>query len=145
MHRISLPLVLALALTTMAIPSSAAEEAYPAQGQQGRRVWTNEDLEELRARGLISVMGTVPEATPAAAPQPTRYTSRLQDPVWYADQAAELQTQLNERMTALLLAREGLAGARSLRQITGGINLAQANVGITPETGIAILEEQATA
>jgi hypothetical protein len=45
-------------------------------------------------------------------------------------------------MTALLLAREGLARARSLRQITGGINLAQANVGITPETGVAILEEQ---
>ena len=140
MRRFLLPLTLGFALVAIAIPLRAAEEAHPAQGQQGKRVWTNEDLEELRARGLISIVGTVPAAAPAAPPQAVRYSSRTEDPAWYADQASELQAQLNERMAALLLAREGLVQARSLRQTTGGINLAQANVGVTPEEGMAILE-----
>jgi len=143
MHRYSIPLMMALALTITAIPARAAEEAQPAQGPQSRRVWTNEDLEELRARGLISIVGSVEEAAPAApvAPaQAARYNSRTEDPVWYADQVTALQAQLNERMAALLLARQGLAQTRSLRQTTGGINLAEANAGITPEEGIAILE-----
>lgn len=140
MRRYSLPFVLALALTITAIPARAAEKPDPAQGQQGTRVWTNEDLEGLRARGLISIIGTAPEAAPAAPPQATRYNSRTEDPAWYADQASELQAQLNERMAALLLARQSLAQARSLRQTTGGINLAQANAGITPEEGVATLE-----
>ena len=140
MRRFFLPLTLALALTAMAIPACSAERPDPAQGQQSRRVWTNEDLEELRARGLISIVGTVPEAAPAAPAQIQRYNSRTEDPAWYAEQATELQVQLNERMAALLLARQSLVQARSLRQTTGGIDLAQANAGITPEEGIAVLE-----
>jgi len=146
MHRYSLPLMMALALTLTPIPARAAEEADPAQAQQGKRVWTTDDMEDLRARGLISIVGPAADAVPAAAPAtPTeapRYNSRTEDPAWYADQAAELQAQLNERMAALLLARQNLAQARSLRQTTGGINLAEANAGITPEEGIAALEAQ---
>jgi len=140
MRRFFLPLTLALALSAMAIPACSAERPDPAQGQQERRVWTNEDLEDLRARGLISIIGTVPEAAPAALPQAARYSNRTEDPAWYAGQASELQTQLNERMAALLLARQSLVQARSLRQTTAGINLAQANAGITPEEDMAVLE-----
>lgn len=144
MHGYSLPLVLVLALTTMVIPARGAEEADPSQGQQSKRVWTNEDLEELQARGLISIVGPVADAAPAAAmttpTEAARHNSRTEDPAWYSDQATELQAQLNERMAAVLLARQNLAQARSLRQTTGGINLAEANAGTTPEAGIAILE-----
>jgi len=144
MHRYFLPLMMALAITIAAVPAHSAEEAYPAQEQQRRRVWTNEDLEELQARGLISIVGPAADAAPAVAPAaPTeapRYNSRMEDPAWYADQTAELQAQLNERMTALALARQNLAQARSLRQATGGINLAEANAGITPEDGLVALE-----
>ena len=146
MYRYSLSLTLGLALVATAIPARAAEAAEPAQAQQARRVWSNDDLDELRARGLISIVGPAEEAlaapsaaTPAAQPTPV-YASRMQDPVWYSDQAAALQAQLAERMAALLLARQNLAQARSLRQTTGGINLAEANPGITPEEGLLILE-----
>jgi hypothetical protein len=139
MDRISLPLTLVFALIAVAIPSGAAGASTAAQGQQTKRVWTNEDLDELRARGLISIFGTVPETAPAAPPQPTRYASRLQDPVWYAEQAAELQAQLNGRMMAVVQAQQALMQARGLRQTTGGINLAEGNAGVTPEEGIAIL------
>jgi hypothetical protein len=144
MHRYFLPLMMALAITIAAIPAYSAEEADSAQEQQRRRVWTNDDLEELQARGLISIVGPTADAAPALAPAaPTeapRYNSRMGDPAWYADQTAELQAQLNERMAALALARQNLAQARSVRQTTGGINLAEANAGITPEDGIAALE-----
>ncbi len=144
MHRFSLPLTLALAITITAIPARAAEEADPAQALQGRQVWTTDDMEDLRARGLISIVGaetvTIPSAAVAAAASPvTPYSSRTEDPAWYADQAAELQAQLSARRAALLLAQQNLAQARSIRQTTGGINLAEANPGITPEEGIAAL------
>ena len=146
MHRYSISLTLALVLTTMAVSARAAEGAESAQAQQARRVWSNDDLDELRTRGLISIVGLAEEtpaalsaATPAAQPTPV-YASRMQDPAWYSDQAAELQAQLDANMAALLDARAGLQQARSLRQTTGGINLAQESIGITPEDGIAILE-----
>jgi hypothetical protein len=145
MHRYSLSLTLALALTGLAISARAAEAAEPAQAQQARRVWSNDDLDELRARGLISIVPAeeapaAPTAAPPAAPPTPVYASRMQDPAWYSGQAAELQAQLDANMAALLQARAGLAQARSLRQTTGGINLAQESIGITPEDGMAILE-----
>jgi len=146
MHRYSISLTLALVLTTMAVSARAAEGAESAQAQQARRVWSNDDLDELRARGLISIVGPDAEATAAppapsaAPPRAAVYASRMQDPAWYSDQAAELQAQLDANMAALLDARAGLQQARSLRQTTGGINLAQESIGITPEDGIAILE-----
>ena len=144
MHCYSLTLMMMLAIAIATVPAHSAEEAGPAQEQQRRRVWTNEDLEELQARGLISIVGPAAEEAPAVAPAaPTeapRYNSRMEDPAWYAGQAAELQAQLNARMAALALARQNLALARSLRQTAGGINLAEANPGITPEDGIAALE-----
>jgi hypothetical protein len=136
--------MIALAIAIAAIPAGAAEAAESAQAQQGRRVWTTDDMDDLRARGLISIVGPAVDAAPAAAAvapaEASRYNSRMQDPVWYADQAAALQAQLAERMAALLLARQNLVQARSLRQTTGGINLAEANAGITPEEGLLVLE-----
>jgi hypothetical protein len=144
MYRYSLPLMIALAIAIAAIPAGAAEAAESAQAQRGRRVWTTDDMDDLRARGLISIVGPAADAAPAAAAvapaEASRYNSRMQDPVWYADQAAALQAQLAERMAALLLARQNLVQARSLRQTTGGINLAEANAGITPEEGLLVLE-----
>ena len=140
-HPYSLPLALALVLVL-------ACAAIPARAQQGKRIWTTDDMEDLRARGLISIVGpetpTAPEAaTPAPVPVPVRfYNTRTEDPVWYADQASELQAQLDATMTALVQARDSLAQARNLRGITGSVNLAQGNAGVTPEAGIVILEAQ---
>jgi hypothetical protein len=146
----SLPLSLAtvLALGAIAMPSQAADRQSSPQSNQARKIWTNDDLDQLRARGLISIVGPFPELAPEAVPQAAPPTTHppaapyvpTQDPNWYADQAAQLQAELEEAQAAVRQAQDNLAQAVSLRQTQGGINLAQAPVGITPEDGIAILE-----
>ncbi len=144
------PLAVVLALGT-AFPSRAAEKPQPAQGNQNqpKKVWTNADMDELRARGLISIVG---QEAPAQAPQAAAalseaeavfpvYESRLDDPEWYAEQAAGLQAELDERAEALRQAQDALALAKD-RITQPGVALDSGNVGITPESGIAILQDQ---
>jgi hypothetical protein len=151
MVRYSLPVAL-LALACSAIPAHAAQQAPPATSIKR---WTNADMDRLRAEGLISIVGpetvTAPAAAPEAAP-PTPapaagpvYASRVEDPTWYAEQAAALQTELAARETALAQAQTNLADARNLRGTTGSINVdIVANVawGVTPEEVIANLQAQ---
>jgi hypothetical protein len=140
--------LLGLALLAMfAAPARAAGQTQ-APAQQAPRVWTNEDLDELRTQGLISIVGLSEEALAAASAPPVEperapvYASRLQDPSWYAQQAAELQAELDQRAAALTGAQQQLADVRNLRQTTGGIDMTAPNPGITPEEGIANLAAQ---
>jgi hypothetical protein len=104
MRNYSFPLAAALVLL-IACSSQAAEKPRPAQGNQNqpKKVWTNEDMDQLRARGLISIVGqevTVAATQAPAAPAETTlpvYASRLNDPGWYADTAADLQAELDKR------------------------------------------------
>ncbi len=165
-----------------ALPLRAQQAPRPAQTDQARKIWTNDDMDDLRARGLISIVGqeteeapqapaAAPQAAPesaaapaqAAAPEPAPAPAateaaavgpqaapaepeapeaapydRTQDPRWYAEQAAELQAQLDAAEAALSQAQLGLAQASS-RITQPGINLTQTNVGITPQAGIEIL------
>ena len=65
---------------------------------------------------------------------------RTEDPEWYAVQAAELSEELERRQTQLREYRQAIDDARSLRKTTGGINLDEGDIAITPEAGIEILE-----
>jgi hypothetical protein len=65
---------------------------------------------------------------------------RTQDPEWYAEQAAKLLDELERRRGQLREYRRALEDARSLRETTGGINLDEGDVGITPQSGIEFLE-----
>jgi hypothetical protein len=135
--------MLALAIS---FPTRAAEKPRPAQSNQTKRVWTNDDMDQLRARGLISIVGQeVPETAPAPAqPAPSAfptYASRLEDPAWYAQQAADLQAELDKRTAALQEAQASLAqAAKGITQ--AGIDTVKKNVGVTPEAGIDILNAQ---
>jgi hypothetical protein len=149
MSRYSLPLAMVLVLACSAIPSSAAQQT--ARTPQTKRVWTTDDMDGLRARGLISIVGTETEAAAPAAPAPAPaattqfpvYASRTEDPAWYAEQAAGLQAQLSAHQVALAQARDNLAQARNLRGTTGSFNmLAGDTFGVTPEEVIAHLEGQ---
>jgi hypothetical protein len=142
--RFSLVAVLALAI---ALPSLAAEKPRSARASQATRtkkVWTNEDMDQLRARDLITTFNPAPEAmapAPSAPPEPATFASRTDDPQWYADQAAMLQAELDKREAALRDAQASLAQAKE-RMTQPGVAMDQGNVGVTPEAGIAILEAQ---
>jgi hypothetical protein len=135
--------VLTLAIT---IPSLAAEKPRAAQENQNhpKKVWTNEDMDQLRVRGLISIVGpAVNEAAapPAVASSQPAYASRLQDPEWYAQQAADLQAELDKRAADLRDAQVALAqAANGVTQ--PGVDMGKGNVGATPEAGVAILQAQ---
>ena len=142
------PLAAALALL-IACSSQAAEKPRPAQGNQNqaKKVWTNDDMDQLRARGLISITGQeapVQTAEAPAAPAETTfpiYESRLDDPSWYADTAADLQAELDKREAAL---RDQLAAiAQAANRITEpGLALDKDNAGVTPAAGVANLQAQ---
>jgi len=141
------PLAAILALA-IAFPSRAAEKPRTAQGNQNqaKKVWTNDNMDPLRARGLISIVGQVPETTmqaPAAPSEPAfaAYASRLEDPEWYAEKAADLQAELDKRADALREEQTALAQAAD-RITQPGVALDKPDIGVTPQAAIAILEAQ---
>jgi hypothetical protein len=139
---LSFSLAISVTLSTPAIPLRAANKPHAGEMERTGVVWTNQDLKRLRSQGLISVVGQPPLVQDAtAAPQPSPYV-KTQDPEWYARQAAELRDELERRQSQLREYRQALDDARSLREMTGGINLAEGDIGITPEAGIEILQQQ---
>jgi hypothetical protein len=143
--------VLAVAI---ALPSRAAEKPRPAQQNpnQPKKVWTNEDLDQLRSRGLISIVGqetdggaalsiTAQSSVPPSEPTFPKYSSRLEDPDWYARKAADLQAELDMREAALQQQQSALASAAD-RITQPGVSLDQPSAGVTPAAGIAVLEAQ---
>jgi hypothetical protein len=62
--------------------------------------------------------------------------------VWYAEQAANLRTELESREAELQQYRQAIEDARNLKTTPGGINLDEGNIGITPEASIEILERR---
>src|SRR4051812_8261245 len=100
------PLTIIAVALALVFPSYAAEKPHPAQGNQSqpKKIWTNEDMDELRMRGLISIIGQEPQeiTTPpvevvSSGPVFPMYSSRLEDPEWYAEKAAELRAELDRR------------------------------------------------
>jgi len=134
-------LAVSTTLGTLAIPLRAAERPRAGMDSRNTAVWTNDDLEKLHAPGLISIVGQIDQenGTPTSAPGPYVET---QDPEWYAEQPANLRDELERRQAQLGEYRQSLEDARSLRNTTGGINLAEGDIAITLEDGIEILEQR---
>jgi hypothetical protein len=130
-----------LALASAAIPSRAANRPHAGTDSQNIKVWTNDDLEKLHDVGLISIVGQMDEerSVPESAPKDYEPT---QDPEWYADQAARLFHELEDRQVQLREYRQALDDARTLKESTGGIDLVGEDFAITPEAGIEILQQR---
>jgi len=149
MRNCTFPLAAALALL-LACSTQAAEKPRPAQGNQNqpRKVWTNDDMDQLRSRGLISIVGQEVAApatqAPAASTEATFpvYASRLDDPEWYADQAANLQAELDQRVAALQQEQQALALAKEERVTQPGVAMDKPSIGVTPDGAIALFEAQ---
>ena len=66
-------LAVSVLVLAAALPSRAQQAPRPAQTNQAKKIWTNDDMDDLRARGLISIVGQETEEAPQAplaAPQP---------------------------------------------------------------------------
>jgi len=142
MNRCLIPLVaISMTVNTLAIPLRAANKPRAEKMEETTMVWTNQDLKRLRSLELISVVGQpapVHDATAIALPSPYVKT---QDPEWYAEQAAELLNALERRQAQLHQYQQALDDARGLKDTTGGINLDEGDIGITPQAGIEILQQ----
>jgi hypothetical protein len=130
-----------LGLILVAIPLRAANRPHAGTDRQNKMVWTNDDLDKLHDLGLISIVGQEDTERPTWAPANAPY-SKTQDPDWYAEQAARLRDELERRRAQLDGYRQAIEDARSLKTMTGGINLDGGDIGITPEAGIEILEQR---
>ena len=135
-------LAISMTLSTLAIPLRAANKPRAGKTEKTTVVWTNEDLEKLRPLAAIPIVGQPNQAddsTTSVRPLPYLET---QDPEWYAMQAAKLREGLERRQAQLNKYLQALEDARSLKATTGGINLDEGDVSITPEAGIEILQER---
>ena len=137
--RLTFSLAISMTLSTLAIPLRAASRPRAGMDSQNTVVWTNDDLERLHVPGLISIVGRMNEETPKSAPTPEPYV-KTQDPEWYAKQAAKLRDELERRQNQLRDYRQAIDDVRNLRNTTGGVNLDEGDIAITPEVGIEILE-----
>ena len=132
--------VITLGLVSIVMPLRAAYRPRAVADSQDGMVWTNDDLENLHSRGLISIVGRTDEEKPKAAPAARPYV-KTKDPEWYAAQAARWNDELKRRNTQLREYEQALDDARSLKKTTGGVNLDERDFAITPEVGIEILEK----
>jgi len=130
-----------LGVISVAMPVRAANRPHAGSDHQSKVVWTNDDLERLHHRGLISVVGQLNEETWESAAPPQPYV-QTQDPRWYAEQAARLRDELEQRKAQLAGYRQAIEDAKSLKTTAGGINLEEGDIGITPEAGIEILQRR---
>jgi hypothetical protein len=130
-----------LAVVSAAIPLRAANRPHAGTDSQNPMVWTNDDLEKLHSLGLISIVGRIDEERPTSASVLSPYV-KTQDSKWYAERAAKLRDELERRRAQLREYRRALEDARSLRKTTGGINLDDGDIGITPQAGIEILQQR---
>jgi hypothetical protein len=138
-----LTISLAFVLFPAVRSSHAANKPHARSGKERIVVWTNEDVERLKDRDLISVVGQVQEepAADVLPPETAPYDS-AQDPAWYAEQAAKLRDELERRQAHLGDYRQAIEDAQSLRNTTSGVNLTEEDTAITLEDGIEVLQER---
>lgn len=143
MRRLALPLLVALGWIAPAVSFGGGPPAQPPIPAISTRVWTSEEVEALRARGLISLIGQQPAEVSASAQTPPEAETRAprperaKDPEWYAEQAAAARLAMEVARAEARRVRRELGNARYWE---GGLNLAGENTGITPVSELEILD-----
>lgn len=118
----------------------AASRPHAGSAPEANETWTNEDLQRLRkSPGLISVVGHPSTKASQSVDAPASH-SIAEDHNWYAARAASLNAQLEAEQANLRKFTQALDDARELKSTTGGVNLDEDDIGITPEATIDILE-----
>lgn len=130
-----------LGFVAVAIPLRAANRPHVRTDSQNGMVWTNENLERLHNRGLISIIGQIDQEEPKPVTASSEYV-KTQDPEWYAEESARLRDELERRRAELDRYRRAINDARSLETTTTGVDLNGGDVGITPQAGIENLQQR---
>src|SRR5712692_9212120 len=121
MHCPSFALSRALIVFAPAATFAGGPSTRSAPAPVGKRVWTSEEVEALRERGLISLVGPERPSEGLAREQlpsvETRFPRsprpvRAQDPEWYADQASQLRAAIELNGLAIRRVRRSLRDAR---------------------------------
>ena len=146
MNTLLLALALAAALATPAALRAAphgvgARTVVPKPAAQ-QKVWLSEEVEALRDRGLISIVGEELVEEPVVVEETTPRPRLLKelDPAWYLERLVEPRAELARVEEKLASLRRNLACACTPE---GGLNVDRPNVGITPESGLWLLERRA--
>ena len=120
----------------------AATQPHTGPAPEANVTWTDEDLQRLdKVPELISVVGqpSTEASQVVDAPAPRSITD---DPDWYAARAASLKARLEAEQADLRKFTQALDDGRELKTTTGGVNLAEDDIGITPEATIDILKNR---
>jgi hypothetical protein len=93
--------VLAVMLSGLCLPTVFLAESQVTQlpaEKKSTHVWTNEDLERLRDKPGVSVVGTPPSVEPdkKKPTTPAAPYDQEKDPSWYRRQLSPLRARLNE-------------------------------------------------
>jgi len=130
-----------LGLVSTAIPLRAVNRPRAGTESQNTLIWTNDDLEKLHDLDLISIVGRMSGENPKLASSPQPYV-KTHDPQWYAEQATKLRDELERGKAQLAGYRRAIEDVESLKAMTGGIDLDEGDVDITPKAGIEILQQR---
>ncbi len=133
-----------------AAPGQAQPAPKPATRKE-KKVWTNEDLEELRGKAHVSVVGQASaspageEAKPAASGSEMAGTAgepylREKDAQPYRERLAPLRAELERIDSQIRQIRDFLSNPRSEAQ--AGIVLGQGSMQLTPQNQLEQLERR---
>ena len=149
MPRAALGILLSFGLALFGAATAAAQAQPPAKRppQKAKKVWTNDDLEELSARVPRSEFGAAAGPGSAAAaetkaggeakPGETQAYAKDKDPAYYKQRAAALRAELDRIDSEIRRLRSFKSNPSSG---TGGLALGQDNLSLTPENQIRQLE-----
>ena len=149
MTRAALGILVSLGLALFGAATAAAQAQPPTKRppQKAKKVWTNDDLEELRTRVPLSDFGAAagPASAPAAEtkaggePKPgeTPAYAKDKDPAYYKQRATALRAELDRIDSEIRRLRSFKSNPSSG---TGGLALGQDNLSLTPENQIQQLE-----
>lgn len=138
-HYVNISFVLLMLLAEGTLPAATRPQAGRASDST---TWTNEDLERLKnIPDLISVVGQSANEGQQSLDAPSSHPE-IEDPAWYAEQAASLNNRLESEQADLRDFEQKLGSAQELGTTTPGVNLDEADPGMRPEATIEILQDR---
>jgi predicted RNase H-like nuclease (RuvC/YqgF family) len=140
-----LPLVMSLLLSAPAALPLAAQQAQTPKTKKEKKVWTNEDLEDMRGTVRVSEIGPAGAGEQPAATETDQARAnaerdaRAKDVKQYSEQLATLRAEI-ERLDAEM--RRLREFRKSAKGSMGGLVLGQEDAGITPEDALGQLAKR---